>query len=126
VKIFSLWEKYSGTDEILDMSKGEQVIDISYIEDVINAFDTMINNLQLEDKEKYNNKAYVVTSNQRMSLKELAELFKKVTKKSLNINWGARAYRDREVMVPYVSEDVVPNWKQKYTLEEAIIKMIGE
>ncbi len=125
-KIFNLWDKYSKSGEILDMSKGEQVIDISYIEDVLSAFKTMIENLQNDDNTIYNNSCYVVSSSQRMPLKKLAILFEKVTKKKLNINWGGRPYRDREVMKPYDSGILVSNWKQKYTLEEAIIKTIGE
>jgi len=125
-KIFNLWDKYSKSGKLLDMSKGEQIIDISYIEDVLNAFETMIDNLENDKKERYNNKSFIVSSNQKMKLRELAILFEEVTKRKLNINWGGRDYRDREVMNPYSSGVVVPNCKQKYTLEEAIIKTLGE
>ena len=125
-KIFNLWDKYSRLDETLDMSEGEQIIDISYIDDVVSAFKVMINNLQSENSKLYNNRSYVVSSKQRMTLKELANLFKKVTNRNLNINWGARAYRNREVMIPLESSQLVPGWEQMYTLEEAIIKTIGE
>lgn len=126
LKIFNLWDKYSKLDEVLDMSIGEQIIDISYIEDILNAFNTMINNLQGDVKKRYSNKSFIVSSNQRMKLKELAILFEKVTHRKLNINWGGRPYRNREVMIPYHDGILVPNWKQKYTLEEAILKTIGE
>ena len=125
-KIFNLWDKYSRLDETLDMSEGEQIIDISYIDDVVSAFKVMINNLQSENSKLYNNRSYVVSSKQRMTLKELANLFKKVTNRNLNINWGARAYRNREVMIPLENSQLVPGWEQMYTLEEAIIKTIGE
>lgn len=125
-KIFNLWDKYSKSGEVLDMSKGEQIIDISYIDDVLNAFKIMIENLQEVNSSKYNNKSYVVSSNQRMSLKELAKLFENVTGRDLNINWGGRPYREREVMLPLENCKLVPKWKQKYTLEEAIKKTIGE
>lgn len=125
-KIFNLWNEYSKTGKILDMSKGEQIIDTSYIDDVVSAFRIMIDNLQKENCEEFNNKNYIVSSKQRITLKQLANLFKKVTNKDLNINWGGRMYRNREVMIPLESSKLVPNWKQKYTLEEAIIKTIGE
>lgn len=125
-KIFNLWDKYSRLDETLDMSEGEQIIDISYIDDVLSAFKVMINNLQSENSKLYNNRSYVVSSKQRMTLKQLSILFKKVTNRNLNINWGARAYRNREVMIPLESSQLVPGWEQMYTLEEAIIKTIGE
>lgn len=121
-KIFNLWDKCSQTGKRLDMSNGEQIIDLIYIEDVINAFKIMIENLQKENYKEYNNKSYVVTSNQRVSLRGLADIFEKVTNKKLYINWGGRSYRNREVMIPYENGEVVPNWKPKYSLEKAIKK----
>jgi len=126
-KIFNLWNQYSKSGEVLDMSEGEQIIDISYIEDVINAFKIMIENLQKDNNNHaYNNKCYVVSSNKKITLKELAKIFEDITDKRVTINWGARPYRDRELMSPYEKGIYVPNWKQKYTLEEAILKTIGE
>ncbi len=125
-KVFNLWDKYSKSGEVLNMSKGEQIIDISYIEDVVSAFGIMIKNLDNQNAQKFNNKSYLVTSNQRMSLKKLAEIFENITNRRLNINWGGRSYRNREVMIPLAKDEVVPNWIQKYTLKEAIIKTIGE
>ena len=125
-KIFNFWDKYSKSGEILDMSEGKQIIDISYIEDVVNAFKTMVENLQNDNNIIYNNESYVVSSNQRMRLKELAILFENITKRKLNINWGGRPYRNREVMKPHNTGKIVPNWKQRYSLKEAIQKTIGE
>jgi len=124
-KVFSLWNKIANTGETLNMSKGEQVIDISYIEDIIYAYECMISNLNSNNSKLYNNKAYCVKSNERMSLKDLAKLFEGATGRTLNINWGGRPYRDRETMLPADNIALVPNWEQKYTLKEAIIKTIG-
>ena len=55
-----------------------------------------------------------------MSLKELSKVFEKVTGKTLNINWGGREYRQREVMKPYSKGEKITNWEQKFSLEEAI------
>jgi len=61
-----------------------------------------------------------------MSLRKLAEVFEKVTNKKLNIKWGARPYREREVMIPLENGEVVPNWKPKVSLEEGIKKLFEE
>jgi len=126
LKIFNLWDKHSRSGKVLNMSEGKQIIDISYIEDVISAFKVMIENLQENDKTCYNSNCYVVSSNQRMTLKELADLFENITGRKLNINWGGRHYRDREVMLPYDKGKLLPNWEQRYTLEEAIMKIMGQ
>jgi CDP-paratose synthetase len=125
LKVFNLWSEYSKSGEPLDMSRGEQIIDISFIEDVVSAFGVMVDNLQGKNRKLFNNKCYVVSSNQRMNLKEMARVFEQVTGRRLNINWGKRDYRDREVMIPVSVFEIVPNWKQKYSLEDAIIKSIG-
>ena len=125
-KIFNLWSKIAKSKEELKMSKGEQIIDISYINDVVNAYAVMINNLSQLDYEKYRNQTYVVSNNQKISLKELSKIFEKCIKQKLNILWGELPYRDREVMQPFSDGKTVPNWTQKFTLAQAIKKTIQE
>ena len=125
-KVFNIWNKISKSGEILDMSAGEQIIDISYIDDVISAYEVLITHLSSDQKEDFKNKEFVVTNNEKMSLKELSKVFEEAINTRLNIEWGARPYREREVMIPYDKGQTVPNWNQKYTLKEAIKKTIGE
>jgi nucleoside-diphosphate-sugar epimerase len=125
-KIFNLWAKIAKTGEVLEMSEGEQIIDISYIKDVVNAYEILIQHLNSNKAESFANKHFVVTNTQKMSLKELSQLFEKVTNKKLNIKWGGRPYRQREVMIPWNKGETVPLWEQKFTLEEAIKRTIGE
>jgi nucleoside-diphosphate-sugar epimerase len=124
-KIFNLWNNICKTNKSLDMSKGDQIIDISYIEDIINAYNLLINHLNSDKYLEFNHKTFAVKSNERMTLKELSKVFEDVIGKKLNINWGKRTYRNREVMNPIDSIALVPNWKQQYTLKEAIKKTIG-
>lgn len=125
-KVFNLWSKIAKSGETLEMSAGEQIIDISYIEDVISTYEILINHLSSDKKNEFRNKEFVVTNTQKMSLQELSKVFEEATKTKLNIIWGAKPYRDREVMIPYDQGKIVPKWIQKYTLQEAIRKTIGE
>lgn len=125
-KVFNLWNKIAKSSETLEMSAGEQIIDISYIDDVISAYEVLITHLSSDQKEDFKNKEFVVTNNEKMSLKELSKVFEEATNTKLNIRWGARPYREREVMIPYNNGQTVPNWNQKYTLKQAIQKTIGE
>ena len=101
------------------------MIDISYIEDVISAYELLIDHLNSDKKDEFRNREFVVTNNEKMSLKELSKVFEEATHSKLNIIWGGIEYRDREVMVPYDRGQTVPSWKQKYTLRQAIQKTIG-
>lgn len=125
-KVFNIWNKISKSGEILDMSAGEQIIDISYIDDVISAYEVLITHLSSDQKEDFKSKEFVVTNNEKMSLKELSKVFEEATNTRLNIKWGERPYREREVMIPYDKGQTVPNWNQKYTLKQSIQKTIGE
>lgn len=125
-KVFNLWNKIAKSGEVLEMSEGDQIVDISYIEDVISAYEILLNHLNSDNRDEFRNKSYIVTSNERLSLKDLSKVFEESTDSKLNIVWGGRPYRDREVMIPYNTGESVPNWKQKYTLKEAIRKTIGD
>tara|TARA_A100001015_G_scaffold320438_1_gene446795 strand:+ start:624 stop:1352 length:729 start_codon:yes stop_codon:yes gene_type:complete len=54
-KIFNLWLKISKSGESLNMSGGDQVIDMSYIEDIVSAYAIMVENLSQENAFIYNN-----------------------------------------------------------------------
>ncbi|MFZ2889616.1 NAD-dependent epimerase/dehydratase family protein [Sulfuricurvum sp.] len=123
-KVFNLWYRLSQTDDTLEMSPGEQIIDICYIDDVIGAYETMIDNL-MNTSERVKNKTFSVRSKERMSLINLSKIFEKAIGKPLNIQWGKRDYREREVMTPWENGENVPGWEAKYTLDEAIKKTIG-
>ncbi len=125
-KIFNLWHKISQTGEILEMSEGNQIIDISYVEDVINAYDILIKHLNSEKSTVLKNKIFTIKSNERMSLKELSKVFEEATNCKLNIKWGSKPYREREVMNPWEDGEIIEDWEQKYTLKDAIIKTILE
>lgn len=124
-KIFNLWSKIAKSNEVLEMSEGKQIIDISYIEDVVSAYQILVNQLNSDKKDEFRNKTYVVTSPERMSLKELSKLFEEAIGVKLNIIWGKKDYREREVMVPFINGQLVPTWKPTYSLKEAIQKTIG-
>ena len=59
-------------------------------------------------------------------MSKLAIVFENITHTPLNINWGGRDYRQREVMKPYSLGECVPNWKQKYSLRDGIIKTLED
>jgi len=125
-KVFNLWYDILKTGKTLDMSKGEQIIDISYIEDVVNSYVILIEHLNSMHATIFKNKTFVVSNKEKLTLMKLASLFEEVTNSQLNINWGGRDYRQREVMHPYDLGENVPNWNQKYSLKNAIKKTVED
>jgi CDP-paratose synthetase len=99
-KIFALWEKISKSGETIDMSPGDQLIDIVHVDQVVQSYVRLIAGLNSERLDGKNCDSYYVSSNQKISLKELAHEYERTNRVKLNINWGGRAYRRREVMAP--------------------------
>ena len=124
-KIFNLWQKILKSGERLDMSEGEQIIDICYIEDIVSAYETLIDHLSSNSVNKFKNKTFAIKSNERINLKQLATIFEEITECKLNIKWGAKKYREREVMCPWSNGTTIPGWKPKYSLREAIKNTIS-
>ncbi len=119
-KIFNLWDKIAKTGEPLDMSPGEQLIDISYIDDIIDAYVLLTHYLNSSYSEIINGSVFAVKANQRFTLRELASIFEASTGHKLNINWAAKPYRKREVMVPWEKGEVIPGWKPEINIEKGI------
>lgn len=124
-KVFNLWRSLAQSGESLGMSPGDQMIDISYIENIIDAYVQLIENVSSDNEHQYNGKSFAVSADERMSLKALAKVYEKATDSTLKIVWGERPYRDREVMEPWNKGVAVPGWKQNVSLENAISRVIN-
>ena len=120
-KIFKLFKDYSENGEVLKMSPGEQLIDLIYITDIIAGFTKLAELLASDVKLA---EEYVLTSGTQIPLKKLAQIFCEVSGRKLNIEWGGRPYRDREVMVPWKGTPV-PGWVASVDVEEGIKLFLG-
>lgn len=98
-KIFALFEQIAKTGECLKMSPGEQKLDIVHIDNVVRDFEALAEKL---DNGEQLREEYVVASGRQRSLKEIAKQYEIDHQVILNIEWGGRPYRKREVMVPYI------------------------
>jgi len=93
----------------LDMSPGEQLIDFVHIDDVVNAYFVAAQRLLTGNVLK--KESYGISSRHPVSLKELIRIIQKGIKKNIDINWGAKPYRFREVMMPWHSYKQLPGWR---------------
>jgi nucleoside-diphosphate-sugar epimerase len=99
-KIFNLWESVAKTGEVLEMSPGDQLIDIVHVDTVVEAFLKLIKMLESEACRKKNMETYYVSSGEEITLRDLANRYQETHNVTLNIKWGAKPYRRREVMKP--------------------------
>lgn len=115
-KIFKLFKDCSESGELLRMSPGEQLLDVLYISDIVSGFIRLAEWLATEEPVA---DQYVLSSGEQRTLRSIAETFARVSGRELNIEWGGRPYRDREVMVPWKGP-VLPGWKPVVDLETGI------
>lgn len=119
-KIMNIWNNAIKEDKVIDMSPGEQIIDISYISDVVNAFLIAINHVTIEKPNTETGRVYTIPSSERMTLKELAQVFAETLGAELKVNFNALPYRDREIMIPMDKGEVLPGWVPSISIREGI------
>ena len=103
------------------MSAGEQLIDLVYIDDVIDGYILVAERLMSNKVSTM--EEYAISSGNPISLKKLVTVYGEIIGKALRVKWGGRPYRPREVMVPWNKGQLLPGWKPKIRLVEGIKRM---
>jgi len=120
-KIFALLRKMMNQKEPLAMSPGNQLLDLTYIDDVVDAYLCVANRL-LEGRVS-GHEQYAVSSGRTVSLRELVAIYQQETKSIVPVQWGGRPYRQREVMVPWDRGEPPPGWRPRVPLTEGLKKL---
>ena len=121
-KLFHLLNKAATSGEPLNMSHGKQLIDLVHIDDVVDAF--MIATQLLLIGKVVNHEVYAVSSGSPISLKELVYLYANVRGQEIEVNWGARPYRFREVMKTWDRGVAILGWYPRITMEHGVKDLI--
>ena len=120
-KLINLLHKYCDENIELNMSMGNQLLNLVHVNDVCKAY-LLSYNIINSDENKNSHQIYSVKSENNYSLKQVIELFKKVTNKQIKVNWGGRPNRKREVMKLWDKGKNLPNWIADISLAEGLKK----
>lgn len=120
-KLFSFLRKCQKQKKPISMSPGEQLLDLVYVDDVVEAL--LIAADRLEAGKVKAQESYAVCSKKAVRLRDIVELYARLSGRKLNIIWGGRPYRPREVMVPWNNGRILPKWSPKIELKEGIQMM---
>ncbi len=121
-KIMSLFDRISRSGETLQMSGGEQYLELVYIDDIVRAYMTAYRNIE-KLVQAGNVRSYFLHADKARKLKEIATVYEHVTGRPMHIEWGGRPYRDREVMETYAAGQQLPGWRAEIGLEEGIRRL---
>jgi nucleoside-diphosphate-sugar epimerase len=78
----------------LDLTEGKQTRDFIYIDDVVNAFEVILD----KSNDIYSFQEFEVGTGKAVSIKEMVEFVKKLTNSSTELKFGAINYREGEIM----------------------------
>lgn len=95
-------------DSCLDLTPGNQMIDLVHIDDVVVAYVDAARILMSSNPSKL--EQYAVRSGRQYSLRELIELIESEVNLPVKVNWGAKTYRPNEVMHPWTG-NILPGWR---------------
>lgn len=113
----------AGTGNVVGLSPGEQLLHFVHADDVAGAFLAAAAALQADPSPRA--ATYTVPSAEPITLRELVAVVERATGETIDVEWGARPYRDREVMVPWTGP-VLPGWHPKVPLEEGLRAVAAE
>ena len=109
----------------IDLTEGDQERDFIYIDDVVDAFITIMKNIE---KCREGFQRYEIGTGQSMKLKNFVKLVKSIVQDNDTVlNFGAIPYRENEVMSSKadITEIGKLKWKPQYTLEEGLLRTIS-
>jgi nucleoside-diphosphate-sugar epimerase len=112
------------TGERLALSPGDQLIDLVYIDDVVEAFIAAAR--RARGGGPAGHEVFAVSSGEPRSVRSVVETFGRLAGRRLDVDWGGRDYRRREVMVPWSGGRPLPGWAPKVTLEAGIARMLED
>jgi nucleoside-diphosphate-sugar epimerase len=117
-KLINFLNKFADEQTELNMSPGEQMLNLVHIDDVCSAFETAYNLLLVNEANIH--LTYAIANKKNYKLKDLIKVFEKATNKKVNVLWGGKPYRKREVMKLWNKGEELPNWKPKISLEQGL------
>lgn len=121
-KLFALLDRLRRDGGSIGMSPGAQRLDPVYIDDVSEAFVVALE--MLRSGTVQGEETYSVCSDNPIQLRELVGIYEHEIGQTLNIEWGGRAYRAREVMQPWSRGVTLPGWSPRVSLREGIRRIV--
>ncbi len=121
-KVLNLLLRAAKSGASLDMSPGEQVLNLVHVEDVCRAF---VRGVELIEDESSGHPTFAIASGEWITLRALVDLINEVSPGRVRVNWGKRSYRTREVMAPWSGGVALPGWAPRIALRRGLEEMFG-
>lgn len=117
-KLFSLLRQAARSGEALAMSPGEQILELVYIDDIVAAFVQAGALTGALDEGAC--RTWSVPAAHGYSLRDIVSIWEREARAAVQITWGGRPYRQREVMQPWQAAPPLPGWTAEIDLPAGI------
>ncbi len=106
------------------MSPGDQRMHLVHVHDLSRGVAMACD--QVHTWESGQRQVYRLPAHKAVTLRELVDaLNASDSSRCLNVRWGDRSYRAREVFQPWEAGPILPNWKPEITLEAGLRALSG-
>jgi|ERR1035437_6106048 nucleoside-diphosphate-sugar epimerase len=109
----------------IDFSAGEQVLDFIHVNDIAEAYISLLKNYHI----MANNETFFAGTGKGISVRELAVMIEEISGKKLNVIWGGRAYRNRDIMkaiAPLKKNNNRISWKASVDIKNGLIEKLKD
>lgn len=117
-KIVPLLVKAASSGDTLDLSPGEQRLDLVHVDDAAEAVVTALR-LTSTMQEGHTSR-FSVTTGAPISLRDLVALLSTTLGIDIRVNWGGRPYRSREIFSPRPTYPPLPGWSQRTSISDGL------
>jgi nucleoside-diphosphate-sugar epimerase len=100
----------------VEMTDGNQLIDLVHVDDAVGAL--------LATADAPAGHVYSARGDGAITLRELVERFQHATGLSLDVRWGARPPRPREMLRPWMTGSPPPNWSPCIRLDDGLRALV--
>lgn len=113
----------------IEMTGGEQILDFIHVDDISRFLIYVIQNHCSFCMLEKNGEDFHLGTGRGTTVREVAKIIESVSKRRCNINWGARAYRDRDTMyavAPIAKNIELIQWKAQIELKVGIERYLNK
>lgn len=122
-KLFNLLREAALSGKPVSMTAGEQMVDLIYIDDVVQAYVTA--GCRLLAGTAQGHSKYAVRSGTETGLREIVQLVNSAYGSPVPVLWGEKPYRNREMMRAWTGGERLPGWKSQIPLQEGIKRLVN-
>ena len=123
-KVIDLIYESTHSKMSIDLTLGEQILDFIHIDDVVDFYLLIIR----EHESVPDNSEFFLGTGQGSTLRNLATIVEEVSGQEVNINWGAKAYRERDTHYAVANTSLqyrLWKWRPKISLVEGVKEYIN-